>query len=114
MPKKTSDTCSIAAGLIGLTAAAVGTYFLYGHKDAIKNRAKVKGWMLKAKGEVLEELENAGDVTEEKYHSAVDMVLKKYHELKHINKEDVTDFLDSMKDEWKHMTKASPKKKSKK
>ena len=45
----------IAAG-VGLTAAAVaaaGAYFLYGSKDADKNRKTVKSWGLKAKAEVL-------------------------------------------------------------
>jgi hypothetical protein len=51
----------IGAGIAaGVAAAALGAYFLYGSKDAKKNRAKVKGWMLKARGEVLEQLENHG------------------------------------------------------
>ena len=37
--------------------AAAGTYFLYGSKDAKKNRKAVKSWALKAKAEVLEALE---------------------------------------------------------
>jgi predicted alpha/beta-hydrolase family hydrolase len=113
--KKESHKLSITAGIAGLTAAAIGTYFLYGHKDAVKNRAKVKGWMLKAKGEVLEELEKAGDITEEKYHGIVGSVLKKYHDLKKIDKTDVSGFLESMKDEWKEMAGVKkPQKKSKK
>jgi flagellar basal body-associated protein FliL len=56
--KKMSTNTKVGIGL-GLTAAAVtaaGAYFLYGSKQAPQNRKKVKGWVLKAKGEVLEAL----------------------------------------------------------
>ena len=59
----------------GLTAAAVtaaGAYFLYGSKKATQNRKKVKGWMLKAKGEVLETLEKAESITEDEYKALVE------------------------------------------
>ncbi len=95
-----SNAGAIVAGIAGLTAAAVGAYYLYGHKDASKNRAKVKSWMLKAKGEVLEELERAKDVTESAYMSAVDTVVKKYNELKSIDPEELADFMDEMKSHW--------------
>ncbi|MBX4209328.1 hypothetical protein KW799_01345 [Candidatus Parcubacteria bacterium] len=91
---------AIIAGLAGLSAAAVGAYYLYGHKDAAKNRAKVKGWMLKAKGEVLEELEKAQEVTESAYMSAVDAVAKKYNELKNIDSDELASFIREMKDHW--------------
>ena len=108
--KKTSHTGSVVASLVGLTAAAVGAYYLYGHKDAKKNRTHVKGWMLKAKGEVLEELEKAGDVTEAGYHSAVDAVLKKYNELKHVDTKEVDEFMKEMKAHWAGIKKSVSKK----
>jgi hypothetical protein len=115
--KKTSNAGGIVAGLVGLTAAAVGAYYLYGHKDAKKNRAHVKGWMLKAKGEVLEELEKAQDITEAGYHSAIDMVVKKYNELKSIDPKEIDEFMKEMKSHWSGIKKSvskkiSPKKKS--
>ena len=98
--KKKVSAGAIAAGVIGVTAAAVGAYYLYGHQDAKKNRAKVKGWMLKAKGEVLEELEKAQEVTESSYLTAVNAVAKKYNELKNIDPEELSTFLTEMKDHW--------------
>lgn len=100
--KKTNGTSAgaIIAGIAGITAAAVGAYYLYGSKEADKNRAKVKGWMLKAKGEVLEELERAQDVTESAYHSAVDAVAKKYQELKTVDAEELAAFVGEMKGHW--------------
>lgn len=111
--KKTNGTSAgaIIAGIAGITAAAVGAYYLYGSKDAEKNRAKVKGWMLKAKGEVLEELENAKEVTEDAYHSAVDAVAKKYQDLKSVDAEELAAFVAEMKGHWqgiKSTLKTSP------
>ena len=95
-----NNTKSVVVGILGLTAAAVGAYYLYGTKDASKNRAKVKGWMLKAKGEVLEKLEGVGDVSESAYTTAVDAVAKKYNQLKTIDQAELASFVDEMKHHW--------------
>ncbi len=91
---------AIVAGIAGLTAAAIGGYYLYGHKDAKKNRAKVRSWMLKAKGEVLEELEKVQDVTESAYDKAVDTVARKYRELKDVDADELEGFITEMRDHW--------------
>ena len=100
--KKSSGTSAgaIIAGIAGVTAAAVGAYYLCGSKDAAKNRAKVKGWMLKAKGEVLEELERAQEVTESAYHSAIDAVAQKYQALKSVDADELAAFVAEMKGHW--------------
>lgn len=98
--KKSSNVGAVVAGIAGLTAAAVGAYYLYGHKDAEKNRAKIKGWMLKAKGEVLEELESAKGITESAYMNAVDAVARKYRELKNIDVAELEAFIGEMRDHW--------------
>jgi hypothetical protein len=100
MAEKKTKAGAIIAGIAGLTAAAVGAYYLYGHKDSKKYRSKVKSWMLKAKGEVLEELEKAQEVTESAYMSAVDTIAKKYNELKSIEPEELEAFIMEMKDHW--------------
>ncbi len=97
---KKASVGAITAGIVGVTAAAVGTYYLYGHKDAKKNRAKAKSWMLKAKGEVLEKLEQTQDVTEPLYHKAVDAVVAKYNQLKSVDQEELVMFLKDMKSHW--------------
>jgi hypothetical protein len=104
---------AIVAGIAGITAAAVGTYFLYGHKDAAKHRKAVKGWALKAKGEVLEELEKAEGVTEDSFFKAVSAVVKKYNQLKHITPSEIEEFMGEMKESWLSMKKQTPKKKAK-
>jgi hypothetical protein len=88
---------------IGLTAAAVaaaGAYFLYGSKNADKNRTKVKSWMLKAKAEVLETLEKAEEMSQEEYERLIENVSSAYSRLKDASKVDIATFKREMKDYW--------------
>lgn len=109
--KSSSHAGALVAGIAGLTAAAVGTYYLYGSKNAPKNRAQVKGWMLKAKGEVLEKLEGVQDISESAYASAVDAVAKKYHAIKSVDAVELASFISDMKKHWSGIKKSAVKKK---
>ena len=99
---------------IGLTAAAVtaaSAYFLYGSKNAAKNRKKVKGWALKAKGEVLEALEKAETITQEEYEELVDKATKVYGSLKHATSGEIKDFKKEMDTHWSQLQRSSAVKK---
>jgi len=98
--KKADHTTAIVAGIASLTAAAVGAYYLYGHKDSVKNRVQVKSWMLKAKGEVLEKLEDVQNVSETSYMSAVDAIAHKYKALKMIDPGELVTFIGEMRNHW--------------
>jgi len=66
--RKTAKKTGKGFGLAALAAAtAAGVYFLYGSKNATKNRNKIKGWTLKAKGEVLEKMEKMKNIDEADY-----------------------------------------------
>ncbi len=98
----------------GLTAAAVtaaGAYFLYGSKNANQNRKKVKGWMLKAKGEVLEALEKAEAITEEEYKALVETASKAYGTVKSATAGEVKDFQKEMHEHWTKLQKSKAIKK---
>lgn len=95
---------SFAAGA-GAAAAIAGIYFLYGSKNAAKNQKKVKSWMLMAKGEVLERLENISEVSEDVYSKIVEEVSGKYEALKNISKDEVAEFANELKAHWKNITK---------
>ena len=115
--KKTAVSNKQAVGIgIGLTAAAAalaGAYFLYGSKNAAKNRKAVKGWMLKAKGEVLTALEKAQNMTKEEYESLVAKVGAGYVAAKEMSQADLVAFTKEMQTHWKDLTKAAkPKKKA--
>lgn len=105
MAKKKNEGGS-GLGLALAAAAAAGVYFLYGSKDAAKNRKVVKGWTLKAKGEVLEKLEQVkGELTEENYHKIVDSVVNKYNSVKEDRGEAVAALVKDLKGHWKSIKK---------
>jgi hypothetical protein len=118
MPKKRGASKIIRATEIGLAAAGLaGAYLLYGVKNAAKNRKKVRGWTLKAKGEILEKLENAKEISEGRYHEIVDTVAKKYSTLKQIDQADVAAMANEAKRHWKTIQRHlvnTPKTKAKK
>ncbi len=93
---------------VGLTAAAVtaaGAYFLYGSKDAAKNRKKVKSWSLKAKAEVLEALENAKEITQEEFSTLVNGVTDTYTKVQKLSKAEAKDFKNEMMANWQDLMK---------
>lgn len=108
MAKKKTDISNaqklgIGVGLTTAAVAAVGAYFLYGSKDAPQNRKKVKSWALKAKGEVLEVLENAKQMTEEEFGQIVDGVVATYAKGKKLTKKEMSDFKKEMAENWQDL-----------
>lgn len=106
---KKSLTANEKVGLgIGLTAAAVaaaGAYFLYGSKKAPQNRKKVKGWTLKAKGEVLEALEKAEKISQDEYGELVASATKAYGTVERATKGEIKDFQSEMIEHWNDLQK---------
>jgi len=99
----------IAVGLTAAAVAAAGAYFLYGSKDAEKNRKKVKSWMLNAKAEVLSTLEKAQHMSKEEYEQLIEGVAATYASMKDASKGDVAAFKKEMKDYWQHIEKKGKK-----
>lgn len=94
----------VGEGLLGLAVAGLaGVYFLHG-KNGAKNKKKVRAWILKGKGEVLEKLEKAKDVSEETYHQAVDAVSEKYRKVKDVAPEEIDAFSKELKRHWKDIS----------
>src|SRR5258708_4503416 len=91
---------AVGAGLVAVAAAALGTYMLYGAKNAAKNRKHVKAWSLKARGEVLERLEALSEVNEKAYRTIVDEVASQYKTLKNLDAKDVAEFSKELKGHW--------------
>ncbi len=95
-----SQKLGIGVGLTAAAVAAAGAYFLYGSEDAPKNRTKVKSWMLKAKGDVLQKLEVAEHMTEEEFTTLIDKVLTTYNKAQTISKKELKDFKAEMIQDW--------------
>lgn len=95
---------AVVAGIIGVAAAAAaGAYFLYGTKDGKKVKKQIRGWALKAKGEVLEKVEKLKDVNEETYHQVIDGVLKRYQTIKGVDTAELADIARELKGHWNNI-----------
>jgi hypothetical protein len=109
--KNTSDMGSMAAMGAGLAALAAGAYFFFG-PDGKKHQKKMKGWMVRMKGEVLEKLENAQEVTQPIYNDIVDTVAKAQAVAGNIPKAEVLALAEDLKRQWKVITRSSSPKKT--
>lgn len=103
-----------ASGVATLLGSIAGVYFLYGSKNAKKNQRKVKAWSLKARGEILEQIENLTDMTQETYHKIIQEVSDKYKVLKNISQEEISEFTEELKNHWENISKEISKSKGKK
>jgi len=114
--KKKSSSVKTGLGMLA-GAAIVGAvgYALLG-KDGAKNRKKVKGWVVMAKGEVMHEIETIKkmDLSEEDYNKVVDKVMKKYKKLKDINSKEAAGLAKELQGYWKEVEKRGKKKTTKK
>ncbi|MDB5259434.1 MAG: hypothetical protein JWO73_642 [Candidatus Taylorbacteria bacterium] len=70
----TGTMVAIGAGVAALGAAS---YYLFG-PEGKRHQKNLKGWMIRAKGEIIEKLEAAKEVTEPVYNQIVDSVLATY------------------------------------
>jgi hypothetical protein len=105
--EKKNNGSKLPVGIgIGMIAAGIaGAYYLYGTKEGSKNRAKVRGWVLRAKGEVLEKLENLKEVNEEKYNQILDTVMKKYSGIKNIDRSEIDALMIDLRKHWGNIKK---------
>jgi glycerol-3-phosphate responsive antiterminator len=117
MTKKKEEPKGIALPLMaGVLAGLAGAYFIHGQgKVSPAAKKKLKGWMLKAKGEAIEKIEKLKTVDEEAYHKVIDTVAEKYAKIKDIDPNEVQELVKDMKKHWKSLVREmqpKPKKKS--
>jgi hypothetical protein len=93
----------VGLGLGMLAALSAGAYYLYGTKEGAKKKLKIRGWMLKAKGEVMEKMESMKEVDENAYNALVESVMKKYESVKSIDPKEVTEMVSDLKKHWKNI-----------
>jgi high-affinity Fe2+/Pb2+ permease len=105
--KKDNTIRNVGIGLGTAAVAAAGAYFFYGSSNAKKNRQKLKSWMMMAKAEVLEALEEAKSMTQEEYEDLVEDIAEAYAVLQTATKKDIVDFKKEMKDHWKQIEKST-------
>lgn len=107
--KKTNqnNNAGTAAGItVGVAAVGAIAYLLFG-PDGKKNQKIVKGWAVKMKGEIMEELEKMEEISGPVYEKIVDKVGEKYKKIKNVDLEDVVTEINNFKKSWKEIEKKS-------
>lgn len=99
--KGAGATVGLAAA--ALAAAAAGIYYFYGSEKAQKHRKAMKGWAVKAKGEVMQRLEKVRNLDRESYNNAVDKVLKRYRGMKDVGAAEVMALGRELKGHWNNI-----------
>jgi hypothetical protein len=111
MKNKTAGVATLAflgASLAGIAATA---YFFFGPKGK-KNQKHVKAWAIKMKGDVIEKLEMARDITEPVYHEIIETVAKEYKKGKKAGQIEVDELAKDLKKHWKTISKSAKAAKS--
>ena len=91
---------AVGLGVAAVAAAAAGAYFFYGPSGA-KNRKNLKSWAVKAKAEVMENVEKMKDVSEKTYDETVSKVMAKYKKLKTIAPAELAEVQKELMGSWK-------------
>ncbi|OIO30883.1 hypothetical protein AUJ77_01520 [Candidatus Nomurabacteria bacterium CG1_02_43_90] len=104
MTKKTTNKGSdaVTIAIIGTTVAglAAAAYFFLGPKGK-KNQKHAKAWAIKMKGDVVEKLETAREVSEPIYQGIIDSVVAEYVKGEKASREEIEELAKDLKKHWK-------------
>ncbi|MCX6762974.1 MAG: hypothetical protein NT093_04325 [Candidatus Moranbacteria bacterium] len=105
MQKKTNKAKVVKYAVIGASLAglAATAYFFFGPKGK-KHRQHAKAWAIKMKGEVVEKLEKAREITEPVYREIIDTVAKEYKKGKKASQPEIAALAEDLKKHWKSMS----------
>ncbi len=102
--KKTSAVGKLTAIGAGLAGVAATAYFFLGPKGK-KHIKQTKAWAIKMKGDVIEKLELAKEVSEPIYNKVIDAVAEEYQQKMNIGREEVLSLAQDLKKHWKTISK---------
>ena len=103
MKKKTSSgSKAVKLAVIGASLAglAAGAYFFLGPKGK-KHQKQAKAWAIKMKGDVVEKLEAARNVSESAYHGIIDSVASRYERSRKASRGEIQALARDLKKHWK-------------
>ena len=105
MQKKANKSNAVKYAVIGTSLAglAATAYFFFGPKGK-KHRQHAASWAIKMKGEVVEKLENAREITEPIYREIIDTVAKEYKKGKKASQPKIEALANDLKKHWKSMS----------
>lgn len=97
---KKKDDSHLGLFVAGVAAAAgAGAYYLYG-PESKRHRKQLRGWALKASGEVLEQVEKLKTIDKKKYNALVQKATAKYKKVRDINNKDIDKLKKELQAQW--------------
>ncbi len=98
---KQNTSGAVKIGLIGAGVASMAAaYFFLGPKGK-KHQKNTKAWAIKMKGEVVEKLETAKEISEPIYQALVDSVSEEYKKGMKAGSEEIDELAVDLKKHWK-------------
>jgi len=91
----------LGASLAGLAAA----YFFLGPKNK-KNLKNTKSWAIKMRGDIIEKLEKARDISETVYGEIIDSIATKYEKNLKSNSQEIRELAQDLKKHWRVISKS--------
>lgn len=106
MQKKTNNSKAIKLAVLGASLAGVAAtaYFFFGPKGK-KNQKHAKAWAIKMKGDVIEKLEKAKEITEPVYHQIINSVSKEYATGKKATRKEIEEIASDLRKHWSAISK---------
>lgn len=104
--QKSNSSEKTAGIVVGVAAVGAIAYLLFG-PEGKKNQKIAKGWAVKMKGEIMEEIEKLEEISGPIYEKIVDKVGEKYKKIKNVDLEDVVTEINNFKKSWKEIEKKS-------
>lgn len=101
-----SDMGKMVAAGAGFAALAAGAYFFFG-PEGKKHQKKMKGWMVRMKGEVLERMEEAQEFSQPIYNEIVDAVAKTQAVAGKVPKAEILALAEDLKRQWRTISRAA-------
>ncbi len=104
--KSSSNASSVMGGAIlgaGLAGLAATAYFFFGPKGKT-NQRHAKAWAIKMKGDVIEKLETAREISEPVYQQIIDSVATEYKKGMKASHEEIAELAQDLKKHWKTIT----------
>jgi hypothetical protein len=106
MQKKTNKSRVVKLAVVGASLAglAATAYFFFGPKGK-KHRQHAKAWAIKMKGDVVEKLEKAREITEPVYLEIIDTVAREYQRGRKASQPEIEALAQDLKKHWDSMSK---------
>ena len=98
--KKNEASGGMKFWVIGASLAGLAAAYFFLSPNGKKNLQDAKSWAIKMKGDVIEKLEQAIEVTEDVYNKIIDSVANEYEKKSKTSADEVKKLAEDLKKHW--------------